>query len=68
MFKVFSFVLLAGLVALTLTTGCSDDDDNGLGSGSVYVFDINCPGVLPELIFMDGFDLGGTNAWAVTNP
>ncbi len=56
-------------VAISGTTaflGASDDDDNGLGSGSVYVFDINCPGVFPELIFMDGFDSGDTFQWSLT--
>lgn len=49
----------------TAFLGASDDDDNGLGSGSVYVYDINCPGVLPDLIFMDGFDSGDTLKWSV---
>jgi len=52
--------------SLSAFLGASDDDDNGLGSGSVYVYDINCRGVLPDLIFMDGFDSGDTLKWSVT--
>jgi len=58
-------------VAISGTTaflGASDDDDSGLGSGSVYVFDINCPGVLSELIFMDGFESGDALVWSLASP
>ncbi len=44
----------------TIVAGATSDDDNGLNSGSAYVF------LVPEppVIFMDGFESGTTSAWS----
>jgi FG-GAP repeat len=41
----------------TVVVGASQDDDNGIGSGSAYVFDILCPADLNGDFSLDFFDI-----------